>query len=191
MLLAMLTSLCGLAAAATEHPAAPTDPKGPLDFTLTDIDGKPYPLSQHKGKVILLINVASKCGLTPQYTALQTLYSLKKDKGLILIGIPANEFGGQEPGSETDIKTFCSSKYAVTFPLMSKAVVKGDGITPLYNWLTTKSPFPGPIKWNFNKFLIGRDGAVKARFEPKVTPDDKTVTEAIDKELAVEVPKTK
>ena len=189
MLLAMLTSLCGLAAAATDYPPAPADPKGPLDFTLTDIDGKPYPLSQLKGKVVLLINVASHCGFTKQYTGLQTLYSQKKDKGLVLIGVPANEFGGQEPGTESEIKTFCSTKFAVTFPMMAKAVVKGNGITPLYDWLTTKSPYKGPITWNFNKFLIGRDGAVKARYESKIAPDDKTLIEAIDKELAAEAPK--
>lgn len=160
------------------------EPTGPLDFQLTDIDGKPYALSQHKGKVVLLVNVASKCGLTPQYTALEKLHQGYKDKGLVVIGIPANNFGGQEPGSAEEIKAFCSTKYAVTFPLMAKASVKGADICPLYAWLTTKSAKPGEVEWNFGKFLVGRDGQLAARFHPKVAPDSDEVTKAVEAALA-------
>ena len=155
-----------------------------LDFKLESIDGKPYPLAQHKGEVLLIVNVASQCGLTPQYKGLQELYTKYHEKGLTIIGVPANEFGAQEPGSNDEIKKFCSTKYSVTFPMMSKAVVKGDGICPLYSWLTTKSPKPGPIGWNFAKFLVDRNGNVVDRFDPKVPPGDPKVTEAIEKALA-------
>lgn len=158
--------------------------KSPLDFSLESIDGKPYALSQHKGQVVMIVNVASQCGLTPQYKALQEVYAKYKDKGLTIIGVPANEFGHQEPGSNAEIKEFCSTKYSVTFPMMSKVVVKGDGICPLYDYLTNKSPKPGPIAWNFAKFLVDRQGNVIDRFDPKVTPNDPKVTEAIEKALA-------
>ena len=172
---------CTGAAMAADQTAAPA---GPLDFQLKDIAGKPYDLSQHKGKVVMLVNVASKCGLTPQYTALEALYQSYKDKGLVVIGIPANNFGGQEPGTEDEIQTFCSSKYSVTFPLMAKASVKGADICPLYSWLTTKSSKPGEVEWNFGKFLVGRDGQLAARFHPKVTPDSDEVKKAVEAALA-------
>src|ERR1700691_1058720 len=143
------------------------------DFTLPSIDGKPAPLANYKGKVVMLVNVASRCGFTPQYTALESTYEKFKDKGFVIVGIPANNFGAQEPGTNAEIKTFCSSKYNVTFPMMSKVSVKGDDTTPLYKFLTDKSTnpeFAGDIKWNFTKFLVGRDGTVIARFEPAVKP---------------------
>src|SRR5579863_5395303 len=157
------------------------------DFTLNSIDGQSAPLSAYKGKVVLLVNVASRCGYTPQYTALESIYEKYKDKGFVIVGIPANNFGGQEPGTNAEIKTFCSTKYNVTFPMMSKVSVKGDDTTPLYQYLTDKSANPstgGDIQWNFTKFVIGRDGQIVARFEPKVTPDSSEVTSAIEKALA-------
>jgi glutathione peroxidase len=157
------------------------------DFTLNSIDGQPAPLAAYKGKVMLLVNVASKCGFTPQYSALESTYEKYKDRGFVIVGIPANNFGAQEPGSNQEIKTFCSSKYHVTFPMMAKVSVKGDDITPLYQFLTDKSSNPqsgGEIKWNFTKFLIGPDGRVITRFEPEITPDSPQVTSAIEEALA-------
>jgi len=155
------------------------------DFTLPSIDGKPMPLADFKGKVILLVNVASRCGFTPQYTALESLYEKYKDHGFVIVGFPANNFGGQEPGTNEEIKTFCSRKYNVTFPLYSKVSVKGDDQTPLYLYLTkqTAPSIAGEIKWNFTKFLVDRNGQVVQRFESKVTPDSKEIVNAIDKLL--------
>jgi glutathione peroxidase len=161
--------------------------KSVYDFTLSSIDGQPAPLAAYKGKVVLLVNVASRCGYTPQYTALESVYEKYKDRGFVIIGVPANNFGAQEPGSNQEIKTFCSSKYHVTFPMMAKVSVKGDDQTPLYQFLTDKSAHPqtgGEIQWNFTKFLIGPDGHVITRFESKVTPDSTEVTEAIEKALS-------
>jgi glutathione peroxidase len=153
-------------------------------FTLTANDGTPAPLAAWSGKVVLLVNTASRCGLTPQYAALQALHESRGAKGLVVVAVPANEFGGQEPGTDAQIKDFCQTRFKVSFPLMRKITVKGAGIDPLYEWLTVRSPFPGPIAWNFTKFLIGPDGRVIARFEPKTTPDDPAVTAAIDAALA-------
>jgi len=161
--------------------------KSVLDFTLKDIDGNPVDLSKYKGKVILMVNTASKCGYTPQYQNLEKVYEAKKDKGFVILAFPANEFGKQEPGTDSQIKEFCSSTYNVSFPLFSKIVVKGDGQHPLYQYLTsgdTDPHFAGDIKWNFTKFLISRDGKIVARYEPKVKPDDQQVMDAIDAELA-------
>src|SRR5437867_8786639 len=156
------------------------------DFTLNSIDGQPAPLAAYKGKVVLLVNVASRCGFTPQYTALESAYEKYKDRGFVIVGIPANNFGAQEPGTNQEIKTFCSSKYHVTFPMMAKVSVKGEDITPLYQFLTDKAMNPqtgGEIQWNFTKFLIGPDGHVITRFEPEVSPDSPQVTSAIEKAL--------
>jgi glutathione peroxidase len=156
------------------------------DFTMNSIDGESTSLSRYRGKVVLLVNVASRCGFTPQYAALEKAYEKYKDRGLVILGFPANNFGGQEPGSNREIKTFCSTKYNVTFPMMAKASVKGDDKTPLYQFLTDKSANPqtgGEIQWNFTKFLIGPSGHPDARFEPNVSPDDPQVTAAIEKEL--------
>jgi glutathione peroxidase len=157
------------------------------DFTLNSIDGQPAPLAAYKGKVVMLVNVASRCGFTPQYSALESIYEKYKDRGFVIVGIPANNFGAQEPGTNQEIKTFCSSKYNVKFPMMSKVSVKGDDKTPLYQYLTDKSASPktgGEIQWNFTKFLVGPDGQIVARFEPAVTPDSAEVTGAIEKALA-------
>jgi glutathione peroxidase len=157
-----------------------------LDFTLNSIDGKPAPLSQYQGKVVLIVNVASKCGYTPQYTGLEKIYEKYKDKGFVILGFPANNFGAQEPGTNEEIKTFCSSKYSVTFPMYAKISVKGADIHPLYQFLTDKQTNPagaGDIKWNFTKFLVGKDGKVIARFESAVTPESPEVTGAIEKAL--------
>jgi glutathione peroxidase len=157
-----------------------------LDFTLNSIDGKPAPLSQYQGKVVLIVNVASRCGFTPQYTGLEKIYEKYKDQGFVILGFPANNFGAQEPGTNEEIKTFCSSKYSVTFPMYSKISVKGADIHPLYAFLTDKQTNPatgGDIKWNFTKFLVGKDGKVIARFESAVTPESPEVTGAIEKAL--------
>ncbi len=158
-----------------------------LDFHVKDIDGKDVDLAKYKGKVLLIVNTASQCGLTPQYKELEELYEKNKDKGFEILAFPANEFGKQEPGSNEEIKEFCSTKYKVTFPLFSKIVVKGEGIDPLYEYLTSKETnpkFAGEIKWNFNKFLVNKKGEVIARFEPKVKPSTKEVTTAIEDALA-------
>jgi glutathione peroxidase len=155
------------------------------DFTLPSIDGKPMPLADYKGKVILVVNVASRCGFTPQYTALESIYEKYKDQGFVILGFPANNFGGQEPGTNAEIKTFCSAKYNVTFPLYGKVSVKGDDQTPLYKYLTTSAnpALTGDIKWNFTKFLVDRKGNVVQRFEPQTTPDSPEVVAAIEKSL--------
>ena len=152
---------------------------------LKDIDGKDTSLAAYKGKALLVVNVASKCGNTPQYEGLEALWRKYKDAGLTVLGFPCNDFGAQEPGTNAEIKTFCSSKYEVTFPLFDKLHVKGPEQHPLYAALSGKdAAFPGDVKWNFGKFLIGRDGKVLARFEPGVKPDSKEVTDAIEKALA-------
>jgi glutathione peroxidase len=155
------------------------------DFTLPSIDGKPLPLADFKGKVVLVVNVASRCGFTPQYTALEATYEKYKDQGFVILGFPANNFGFQEPGTNQEIKTFCQSKYSVTFPMYGKVSVKGDDQTPLYKYLTTSAnpAFAGEIKWNFTKFLVDRNGNVVQRFEPAVTPDSPEVIAAVEKFL--------
>ena len=161
--------------------------KSIYDFTMNSIDGESTPLSKFQGRVVLVVNVASRCGFTPQYSALEKVYEKYKDRGFVIVGFPANNFGGQEPGTNQEIKTFWSSKYNVTFPMMAKVSVKGGDKTPLYQFLTDKTANPstgGEIQWNFTKFLIGPDGRPVARFEPNVTPDDPQVTAAIEKELA-------
>jgi glutathione peroxidase len=151
------------------------------EFTLNSIDGKPAPLSAYQGKVVLIVNVASRCGFTPQYAGLEALYEKYKDRGFTILGFPANNFGAQEPGTNEEIKTFCSSKYNVTFPMYSKISVKGDDKAPLYQFLTAATG--SEIQWNFTKFLVDKDGKVVARFEPKVTPESPDVAEAIEKAL--------
>lgn len=159
-------------------------PETIFDFTMKDIDGKDVKLEKFKGKVLLVVNVASKCGLTPQYAGLESVYKANKDKGFVVLGIPANEFGGQEPGTNAEIKEFCTGNYDVTFPMFSKIVVKGEGIHPLYQWLIKNAPYHEEIEWNFGKFLIGRDGKVLNRFAPKVKPDAPEVTKAIEAALS-------
>jgi glutathione peroxidase len=155
------------------------------DVPLRDIDGKDTSLKQYKGKVLLVVNVASKCGLTPQYAALEAIYKKYRDQGFTVLAFPCNQFNGQEPGSNAEIKEFCSSKFDVSFPLFDKINVNGEQRHPLYVALAGKdSPFPGDIKWNFGKFLIGRDGKILQRFEPAVKPDAPEVTKAIEAALA-------
>ena len=157
-----------------------------LNYKMRGLDGKFINLAQFQGKVVLFVNVASKCGYTPQYKGLQKLYDQYRKDGLVIVGVPANEFGGQEPGSDEDIAKFCSSKYNVTFPMLSKVVVKGKGITPLYKTLTSKETNPkyaGEITWNFTKFLISRKGEIVNRFEPGVKPDSDKVVGAVEAEL--------
>jgi glutathione peroxidase len=171
--------------ARAEGPAKPDA----LNFTVKDIDGKDVDLSSYSGKVILMLNVSSRCGNTPQYTALESLYEKYKDKGFVIIGFPANNFGGQEPGTNAQIKEFCTaddSKYHITFPLMSKISVKGDDIHPLFKYLTNQDCKPlskGDIKWNFEKFLISKDGKLIGRFGNRTQPDDKSIVEAIEAAL--------
>ncbi len=162
---------------------APDATKPIYQFTMDSIEGKPVKLDSYKGKVLLVVNVASKCGLTPQYEGLQKLYTAYKDKGFVILGFPANEFGGQEPGTNAEIKEFCSAKYNVTFPMFSKIVVKGDGIHPLYQWLLNSTDNHKDIEWNFAKFLVGKDGKVLQRFDPRTAPDNKALAEAIAKAL--------
>jgi glutathione peroxidase len=155
------------------------------EIPLKDIDGKETSLKPHKGKVLLIVNVASKCGLTPQYKALEALHQKYKDQGFTVLGFPCNQFGGQEPGTGDEIKEFCSANYGVTFPLFEKIDVNGPKRHPLYIELAgEKSPFPGDIKWNFGKFLISRDGRILKRFEPRTAPDAPEVIQAIEAALA-------
>ena len=155
------------------------------EIPLKDIDGKDTSLKAYSGKVLLVVNVASRCGHTPQYAGLETLQGKYKDQGFTVLGFPCNDFGAQEPGTESDIKEFCTQKYNVTFPMFTKLHVKGPEQHPLYKELSGKeSPFPGDVKWNFGKFLIGRDGKIIKRFEPGVKPESKQVTEAIEAALA-------
>jgi glutathione peroxidase len=158
---------------------------GIYTFTLNSIDGAPAPLANYKGKVVLVVNVASQCGYTPQYSALEATYEKYKDQGFVILGFPANNFGAQEPGTNEEIKTFCTRKYSVTFPMYSKISVKGPDQAPLYAYLTkdTGPGITGEIKWNFTKFLVDRNGNVVQRFEPAVTPDSKEVIAAIEKQL--------
>jgi glutathione peroxidase len=161
-------------------------PKTVYDFTMKDIDGKDVPLSQYKGKVLLIVNVASMCGNTPQYRDIETLYKKYKDQGLVILGFPANNFMGQEPGNNKEIKEFCTKEYGVTFPMFSKISVKGKDIDPLYSYLTQKSQngvIDADVKWNFQKFLISKNGTVITSISPKTSVNDEKVMAAIDKAL--------
>ena len=151
---------------------------------LQGIDGEPLDLESWRGHVVLAVNVASRCGLTPQYDGLETLYREGRDAGLIVLGMPCNQFGQQEPGSEAEIKSFCSLSYDVSFPMSSKLDVNGANRHPLYTWLAGPgAAHPGDIQWNFEKFLIGRDGQVRARFAPDVTPEDAGLRAAVAEAL--------
>lgn len=154
------------------------------DFNLKTIDGEALPLQTFAGKPVLVVNVASKCGLTPQYEGLEKLHEELSAKGLVVLGVPCNDFGAQEPGSEADVKAFCTTNYGVKFPMASKIAVLGDAKDPLYAWLTTASEKKGDITWNFEKFLIGKDGQIVGRFGPKTPPNDPALRAAIDGALA-------
>ncbi len=165
---------------------SPSGASGALDFTLNSIHGRPAPLADYKGKVVLIVNVASHCGMTPQYEGLEALYRKYKEQGLVILGFPANNFGAQEPGTNEEIQTFCSRTYDVTFPMYSKISVAGEDKAPLYQFLTGTQANPataGEIRWNFTKFLVDRSGNVIARFEPQVKPDSAEITSAIEKAL--------
>jgi glutathione peroxidase len=175
----LLASLCAVAAVATSYAAELTA------IPFKTITGKDSSLADYKGKVVLVVNTASKCGLTPQYETLEALQKKYESKGFTVLGFPCNDFGNQEPGTADEIQQFCKTKYAVSFPLMEKIHVKGPEQHPLYAALSGKDgAFPGDVKWNFGKFLIGKDGKPIARFEPKQTPDSTEITAAIEKALA-------
>ncbi len=169
----------------TATPAA-AEKQNALSFTVKDIDGKDVNLETYKGKVILMLNVASKCGNTPQYTGLEKMYAKYKDKGLVVMGFPANNFGGQEPGTNAEIKEFCEATYHVEFPMFAKVSVKGADQAPLFKYLTSQESRPlskGDIAWNFEKFLIDRNGNLIGRFGNKTQPDDPQLVGAIEAAL--------
>ena len=166
--------------AAADKPAA-------LDFKMNSLDGKEVDLSKYQGKVVMVVNVASQCGLTPQYKQLEALYEKYGKQGLVILGFPCNQFLHQEPGTVEEIQQFCTVNYGVTFPLFAKVEVNGDGACPLYKYLTALDAKPtgaGKISWNFEKFIIGRSGEVVARFSPRTTPDAPEVVQVIEAELA-------
>lgn len=154
--------------------------KTAYDFSFEAIDGSPMPLSAYKGKVLLVVNTASECGFTPQYAGLEKLYSAYKDQGLVILGVPSNDFGGQEPGSNDEIKEFCESRFRITFPLTGKTVVKGDDAHAFYQWVSAQTASP---KWNFYKYLIARDGTLIESYSSATTPDSDTLKEAIEAAL--------
>jgi glutathione peroxidase len=153
------------------------------DFSFKSIDGADLPLASFKDKAVLVVNTASKCGLTPQYEGLEALYSQYRDKGLVVLGVPCNQFMGQEPGSEAEIKSFCETRFSVDFPMTSKVEVKGDGAHPFYKWAEAGLGEPAVPVWNFHKILVGRDGQLVRAFGPRTEPQDPEVTAAIDAAL--------
>ncbi|MBK9332348.1 MAG: glutathione peroxidase [Ignavibacteria bacterium] len=155
------------------------------DLSVTDMDGKEVKLSDYKGKVLMIVNVASKCGYTKQYTGLEEIYKKYKDRGFEILAFPCNDFGGQEPGSNDEIRTFCESKYNVTFPLFDKIAVLGDNKSPLYQRLTENSEPTGDIDWNFEKFIIDKNGDIAARFKSKVEPESDEVTSIIEEKISI------
>ena len=156
---------------------------GVLGFTMKTIDGEDVALSKYRGKVLLIVNVASKCGNTPQYKDLEALYRKYKDQGFMILGFPANNFGAQEPGTDQEIKTFCSTTYGVTFDMFSKISVKGDDQHPLYRLITSDSTYGGDVKWNFQKYLVDREGNLAGKYLSKVQPMSEVLTSAIEKAL--------
>jgi glutathione peroxidase len=179
-LCALLATPSFAASPATPHRGGRAMAHGIYDFTMTTIDGSPKSLADYRGKALLVVNTASKCGLTPQYDGLEALYEKYRARGFEVLAFPANNFLFQEPGSNEQIKSFCSTQYHVTFPLFAKISVKGRDMAPLYQYLTKESPFPGDIGWNFAKFLVGPDGTIVARFDPKVDPLDAQVTSRLE-----------
>ena len=153
------------------------------DFSFTSIDGEPLPLSSFKGKPVLVVNTASKCGLTPQYEGLEKLYRDYRDRGLVVLGVPCNQFAGQEPGSEEEIKTFCQVKFDVDFPMTAKVDVKDAGRHPFYAWAEAELGTPAVPVWNFHKILVGKDGEAVAAFGPRTDPLDESITESVEKAL--------
>lgn len=192
--LVLILAAVGVAGAAYKYgfvlnptPTAAPPEKNVYEFAMKDIDGKEVKFDAYKGKVVMIVNVASKCGYTSQYEGLETIYKKYKDQGLVVLGFPANNFMGQEPGTEKEIKEFCSTKYGVTFPMFSKISVTGVDQHPLYTYLTSKESNPefgGDISWNFNKFIVNRNGKIVARFGSKDKPEGEAVTLAIENNLA-------
>ena len=180
----LVTLIVALAVGALLSTTSQADQASPLTGTVKKIDGTEVDLASYKGKVVLVVNVASRCGYTGQYAGLQKLYDSYKDKGLVVLGFPANEFGAQEPGTDAEIATFCSSKYGVTFDMFSKIVVKGPNKAPLYKALTEGATPAGEVGWNFEKFLIGRDGQIIGRYKSGVGPDAAELTKAVETALA-------
>ena len=154
-----------------------------FDFTLIGNDGKPMPLAQYKGKVVLLVNTASECGFTPQFDGLEKLWEAEKDAGLVILGVPSNDFGGQSPGSNAEFASFCKLNYGVTFPLADKAIVSGDDAIALYKWAGEEAGFLGRPKWNFHKYLFGKDGKFIDWFSSRTGPTSRTITQAVNKAL--------
>ena len=182
-----LAALFFAASLAITLSASAADRQDALDFQTLSIDGKPVDLEQYRGKVVLVVNVASQCGLTPQYAGLQAMYEKYKDQGLVILGFPSNQFGQQEPGSNKEIAQFCSEKYDVSFPMFAKIDVNGDDAAPLYQYLTRQDAKPagaGKISWTFEKFLVDRQGNVAGRFAPRTRPDDEQLVAAVEAELA-------
>jgi glutathione peroxidase len=190
---AVIGFVIGSAAAASASPAAdsaatlpPLTQKSIYDFTVKDIEGKNLALKKYKGQVLLLVNVASECGNTPQYSGLQKLFLAHKKQGFSILGFPANNFGAQEPGTDQEIRKFCTKEYQITFPLFSKISTAGPDKHPLYRFLTEKATnpeFSGEVSWNFEKFLVDKTGRIVARFEPGVKPDDPKLVETVNKYL--------
>jgi glutathione peroxidase len=170
--------------AAQNQPAGVTKVPASLNFTMKRIDGKPIDLSKYQGRVVLMVNVASECGYTPQYAGLEELHRKYAAKGLSVLGFPSNDFGAQEPGSDPQIAEFCKKNYGVEFDMFSKIVVRGAGQAALYHYLTTHPKFAGQVDWNFEKFLIGRNGEVIGRFKSEIEPLSKPMVAAIENALA-------
>jgi glutathione peroxidase len=182
-----LAAIAAIGLGVLTHAAEKKAVPAALNFKMKSLEGKEVDLSKYEGKVVLIVNTASECGLTPQYKELQALFDKDKSKGLVILGFPCNQFGKQEPGTEAEISKFCTENYGVKFDMFSKVDVNGDNAAPLYKYLTaldTKPKEKGDVSWNFEKFLLNKKGEVVARFAPQTTPDSKEVTEAIDKELA-------
>lgn len=177
-------ALAAFALAPKQTSPMKSDSKDIYSFKVDTIEGKSKSLADYKGKVLLVVNTASKCGLTPQYEGLEKLYKAHKEEGLVVLGFPANEFAGQEPGTNEEIKEFCSKNYGVSFPMFSKVVVKGENTHPLYQWLLAQTENHNDIEWNFAKFVVGKDGKVIARFAPKTAPDDPKLIETLKNALA-------
>jgi glutathione peroxidase len=179
--------LAGVVAACVATAGGEDKQAGPLEFKMKSITGQDVDLAEHKGKVVMIVNVASECGLTPQYEQLEAIYEKYKDRGLVVLGFPCNQFGWQEPSSDQEIAQFCTENYKVKFPLFSKIEVNGPGAAPLYKHLAaldTKPQGKGKISWNFEKFVVGRNGEVVARFAPATTPDAPEILAVIEAELA-------
>ena len=181
---ALVLAFASLAAPAAAQGGAPPAPDaGVHAFSAALIDGTKKPLADYKGKALLVVNTASRCGYTKQYATMEQLYQKYRDRGLEVLAFPANNFGGQEPGTNAEIRQFCTSTFKTTFPIFEKSSVKGDDISPLYRYLTTLPPFAGDIKWNFNKFLVDPSGKVVARFDSRVDPMSEELTKKLEEVL--------